>query len=126
MEIAAALADPVRVRLVEMLASGEHAAGELAASAARAFGISQPATSRHLRVLREAGLVVARADGTRRIYSLADDALDGLDEWVARLRTLWAGPMLALETEIARGQHDRRSEAALRPGRSTRDEGATP
>lgn len=104
MDVAAALADPARSRIVELLSGGERGAGELAGIAAAEFGISQPATSRHLRILREAGLVAARVDGTRRIYALAPDGLDALEAWVARLRAAWAGPMLALETEIARGR----------------------
>ena len=104
-EALAALADPVRRELVALLAHGEVAAGELADR----FPVSRPAISRHLRVLREAGLVTARADGKRRLYALDPRPLRELDDWLEPYRDLWAQRLDALDTEIARGRRARRS-----------------
>jgi len=99
----AALADPTRRRLLELLATGERSAGELAAE----FDISRPGVSRHLRVLREAGLVEVRQEAQRRIYSLRPEALIEVDEWLADYRALWQSRLDALHTEIARGKKER-------------------
>src|SRR3954470_8245470 len=104
MEALAALADPTRRELVAVLAHGEVAAGELA----HRFPMSRPAISRHLRVLREAGLVTARAEGKRRMYTLDPRPLRELDEWLEPYRDLWAHRLDALDTEIARGRRARR------------------
>lgn len=93
-----ALADPTRRRIVELLADGEQSAGELAS----AFQTSRPAVSRHLRVLRELGLVRARGDGTRRLYSLDPAPLAELDDWLDRYRSFWTNRLDALDTEIRR------------------------
>ena len=100
MDALAALADPTRRELVELLAVGELAAGELA----QRFPVSRPAISRHLRVLREAGLVRARVDGKRRVYALDPRPLRELDEWLEPYRDLWAQRLDALDNEIARGR----------------------
>ena|SRR5215510_7916567 len=92
-----ALADPTRRRIVELVSERERSAGELAA----AFSISRPGVSRHLRVLREEGIVAARDDGTRRLYSLAPGGLAEVDEW---LRRFWTNRLDALETELRRGR----------------------
>lgn len=105
MEALAALADPVRRALVDLLAGGELAAGELAGR----FPVSRPAISRHLRVLREAGLVTARAEGKRRLYALDPGPLKELDAWLEPYRELWAQRLDALDTEIARGRRARRN-----------------
>ncbi|WP_206340146.1 metalloregulator ArsR/SmtB family transcription factor [Blastococcus litoris] len=105
MEALAALADPVRRELVALLAHGEVAAGELA----ERFPVSRPAVSRHLRVLREAGLVTARAEGKRRLYALDPRPLRELDDWLEPYRDLWARRLDALDTEIARGRRARRT-----------------
>lgn len=97
MEIFEVLADGTRRRILELLATRDHAAGELA----REFEISQPAVSRHLRVLREAGVVSARADGQRRLYRLEPDALRDLDAWLASRRRDWERRLDALETHLA-------------------------
>lgn len=97
------LGDPVRRRLIELLAVSELAAGEASRVIESDFGISQPAVSRHLRVLREAGLVSARPDGARRIYRLEPVIIDQLQAEVDRYRSLWNQRLDALETEIARG-----------------------
>nr|WP_116450745.1 metalloregulator ArsR/SmtB family transcription factor [Blastococcus litoris] len=104
-EALAALADPVRRELVALLAHGEVAAGELA----ERFPVSRPAVSRHLRVLREAGLVTARAEGKRRLYALDPRPLRELDDWLEPYRDLWARRLDALDTEIARGRRARRT-----------------
>jgi DNA-binding transcriptional ArsR family regulator len=94
-----ALADDTRRRIVEVLAEGDQSVGELAAL----FSISRPGVSRHLRVLREAGLVSAEVDAQRRIYRLRPEPLVELDSWLARCRPFWEQRLDALETEIARG-----------------------
>ncbi len=80
-----ALADPTRRQIVEMLAAGDSSFGELADR----FEISRPAVSQHLKVLRETGIVVARADAQRRIYRLEDGGLAELDAWLGKLRDFW-------------------------------------
>jgi DNA-binding transcriptional ArsR family regulator len=100
MKAAEALADPTRRRLVELLAERERSAGELAAQ----FSTSRPAVSRHLRVLREHGLVRSRRDAQRRVYSLDPAPLAELDEWLSRYRSFWAQRLDALDTELARGR----------------------
>jgi DNA-binding transcriptional ArsR family regulator len=94
----AALSDATRVRIVELLAERERSAGELASH----FDTSRPGVSRHLRVLREHGLVRAREDGRRRVYSLEPAPLEELDEWLARYRGFWTNRLDALDTEIKR------------------------
>jgi DNA-binding transcriptional ArsR family regulator len=103
-----ALADPIRREVVDLLAGGELAAGELADR----FPVSRPAISRHLRVLREAGLVRVRTDGRHRFYALDPRPLRELDTWLERYRDLWAQRFDALDTEIARGRRARRTESA--------------
>ena len=98
MNALAALADPTRRRIVELLVEGERGAGELAAQ----FDTSRPGVSRHLRVLREHGLVRAREDGARRLYSLEPGPLAELDDWLARYRSFWSNRLDALDTEITR------------------------
>jgi DNA-binding transcriptional ArsR family regulator len=79
----------------------------------REFGISQPAVSQHLRVLRENGFATARVAGARRLYVVEASPLREVDEWLDRFRTMWDQPMDALATELARGRRDRlRAEAA--------------
>jgi len=99
-EALAALADPTRRQIVALLAAGEQGAGELAGH----FPVTRPAISRHLRVLREAGLVTARVDGRRRLYALDPRPLRELDDWLEPYRDLWARRLDALDTEIARGR----------------------
>lgn len=103
MHALAALADPTRRRIVELLAEGEHSAGELAAH----FAVSRPAVSRHLRVLREHNLVRARERGTQRLYSLEAAPLAELDAWIGRYRPFWAQRLDALETELRRARRRR-------------------
>jgi DNA-binding transcriptional ArsR family regulator len=102
-EALAALADPIRRQIVEMLADQERDAGELAA----AFPVSRPAVSRHLRVLREAGLVRVRPQAQRRVYALDPRPLEELARWLERYRGFWGQRLDALETELARGRRAR-------------------
>jgi DNA-binding transcriptional ArsR family regulator len=95
-----ALAEPTRRRIVELLAEGDRSAGELAAE----FATSRPGISRHLRVLREHGLVRSREDGRRRLYSLEPAPLAELDAWLERYRGFWENRLEALATEIRRGR----------------------
>ena len=97
-----ALADPIRRRIVELVSERERSAGEIAA----AFDISRPGVSKHLRVLREHGLIRARGDGTRRLYSLDAAGLAEVDDWLGRF---WANRLDALETELRRGRRERRT-----------------
>ncbi|MBT0995845.1 winged helix-turn-helix domain-containing protein [Cellulomonas sp. DKR-3] len=101
-----ALGDPVRRRLVELVAAGGRPAGELARAVGDEFGISQPATSRHLRILREAGLVASEARGPVRLYTVVPGALDAVDGWVHDVRARWGQALDALGTEVARGRRD--------------------
>lgn len=103
MQSLGALSDPIRRELVDLLAGGERSAGELASR----FPVSRPAVSRHLRVLREAGLLRVRTDGRRRLYALDPEPLRELDTWLERYRALWAQRLDALDTEIARGRRPR-------------------
>lgn len=100
-----ALADESRRTVLEALANGEAAAGDLVAL----LPIARPGVSRHLRVLREAGLVEVRQEAQRRIYSLRPQPLAEVDEWLGRYRALWEQRLDALHTEVARGKHERRS-----------------
>jgi DNA-binding transcriptional ArsR family regulator len=93
-----ALADPTRRTIVELLADGDRTAGELASHIAT----SRPAISRHLRVLREQGLVRVRPEAQRRLYSLDPAPLADLDAWLARYRGFWSQRLDALETEVRR------------------------
>ena len=102
------LRDPVRRRLVEFLADGERSAGHLASAVGAEFGIRQPAASRHLRVLREAGVVDCVPQGAVRLYSVRPEALDEVERWTLHVRRFWDGHLDALETEIARGARKRR------------------
>jgi len=104
------LGDPVRRRLLDLLADGETSAGELTARVVEEFAITQPAVSRHLRVLRENGFADVRAEGPRRIYAVRTEPLQEVDAWLERYRRFWRGRMSALETEIARGRRRARGD----------------
>ena len=92
----AALADPTRRRIIEILGSGERAAGALGED----FEISPPAISQHLKALREAGLVRVRVDGQRRIYSLDHQGFETMEAWFEKVRRFWSGRLDALEQEL--------------------------
>src|SRR5262252_4414391 len=100
-----ALADESRRTVLETLTTGPATAGELAAL----LPIARPGVSRHLRVLREAGLVEVRQEAQRRVYSLRTEPLEEVDAWLGRYRALWQQRLAALHTEVARGKHERGS-----------------
>lgn len=103
------LGDPVRRRLLELLSDGELSAGELTEAVRAEFGISQPAVSQHLRVLRENGWATVRPEGTRRLYAIEPAPLQEADVWIGRFRHFWESRLDALGTEIARGKRERRT-----------------
>jgi DNA-binding transcriptional ArsR family regulator len=102
------LGDPVRRRILELLAGGEQASGDISAVIQEEFGISQPAVSQHLRVLRESGFASVRAEGTRRLYAVDAAPLREVDAWLERFRGFWEQRLDALGTELARGKRERR------------------
>lgn len=102
------LRDPVRRRIIETLAEGEHNSGEIVTVIEREFTISQSAVSQHLRVLRENGFASVRSDGTRRVYSLDPQGLRNVDAWLEQFRSFWEQRLDALATEVARGKKKRR------------------
>jgi DNA-binding transcriptional ArsR family regulator len=105
------LGDPVRRRILELLADGERSAGAVSEVIRAEFGISQPAVSQQLRVLREAGFATVRPDGTRRLYAVRAEPLQEADVWLERFRSFWNQRLDALGTELARGKRRRpRSE----------------
>ncbi|HEY8338514.1 MAG TPA: metalloregulator ArsR/SmtB family transcription factor [Egibacteraceae bacterium] len=108
MEAFDVLRDPVRRRILELLADGERPAGEVGAVVQEEFGISQPAVSQHLKVLRDSGFATVRPEGTRRLYAVAPDALREVDAWLDRFRRFWTPHLDALATELARGRRERR------------------
>jgi len=102
------LGHPVRRRILEMLASSAYNSGEIVEEIQREFGISQPAVSQHLKVLRESGFATVREDGPRRVYEVATAPLAEVDAWLDRFQQLWTARLDALATEVARGKRERR------------------
>jgi DNA-binding transcriptional ArsR family regulator len=100
-----ALSDSSRRTVLEVLRQGDATVGELAAL----LPIARPGVSRHLRVLREAGLVEVRQEAQWRVYSLRPEPLAEVDDWIGRYRSLWEHRLNALHTEVARGKKNRRS-----------------
>ena len=115
------LGDPVRRRILELLAGGELTAGAVTAVVQREFGISQPAVSQHLRVLRDSGFATVRPEGTRRLYAVDAAPFQELDEWLDRFGRFWNQRLDSLATELARGKRERRLAAA----KPARPKGAT-
>jgi DNA-binding transcriptional ArsR family regulator len=103
------LGEPVRRRILELLADGEQTAGTVTDGIRREFGLTQPAVSAHLRVLREGGLVHVRPEGARRLYAVSPAAIRDIDAWLDRFRHTWDNPLDALATEVARGKRARRA-----------------
>jgi DNA-binding transcriptional ArsR family regulator len=97
--------------VLELLAEGELPSGAITDVIRREFGISQPAVSQHLRVLRENGFAQVRADGARRLYSVDGAALREVDVWLERFRRFWSQRLDALGTELARGRKAQRDAA---------------
>ena len=112
-EVAGAIADQVRREILLMLRDEPLSAVQIADR----FVISRPAVSRHLRVLREAGLVADAADGRRRVYTLVAAPLDALAEWLGRLMrpSGWQHRLDALETEVYRARRERHTAAGRHP-----------
>lgn len=100
MQALEALADPTRRRIVELLAERDRDAGEIASY----FEVSRPAVSRHLRVLREHGLVQSRGLAQRRIYSLDPEPLEEIDAWLSKYRAFWANRLDALDVQLRRAR----------------------
>jgi DNA-binding transcriptional ArsR family regulator len=109
------LGDPVRRAILRLLATSELPAGAIVDAIGPHFQISQPAVSQHLKVLRDAGLVTVRSEGTRRIYAVNPAPLREIDDWLMAFRSFWEPKLDALETEIARGKRQRRLEQADAP-----------
>lgn len=102
------LGDPVRRRILELLAQNEHSSGEVVVVIQREFGITQSAVSQHLRVLRESGFASVRVDGPRRVYRVDTGPLRQVDDWLEQFRVFWEGRMDALAVEVTRGKRARR------------------
>ena len=101
------LGDPVRRRILELLAEHEHSSGEVVDVIGAEFGISQAGVSQHLKVLRDAGFANVRPEGTRRVYQLDATPLRDINDWLDRFRVFWPVRLDALATEIARGKKAR-------------------
>ncbi|MET9559181.1 ArsR/SmtB family transcription factor [Streptomyces tauricus] len=108
------LGDPVRRRILELLADGEMSSGAVSEIVGEEFGISQPGVSQHLKVLRENGFATVRPEGARRLYAVNADPLRDIDAWLGRFRRFWTPRLDALSTEVARGNRERRLRE--RPG----------
>lgn len=96
------LGDPVRRRILDLLRESELTSGEIVRRVGAEFGISQPAVSQHLRVLRENGFATVQAEAQRRIYSIDAEPMAEVDQWLAPFRSFWVHKLMALETEVAR------------------------
>jgi DNA-binding transcriptional ArsR family regulator len=101
------LGDRVRRRILELLATGEQPAGAIGALIQEEFGISQPAVSMHLKVLRDNGFATVRAEGARRLYAVDTGPLREVDAWLEHFRGFWSQHLDALATELARGRRER-------------------
>ena len=108
------LGDPVRRRILELLADGELTSGAVTAVVQAEFGISQPAVSQHLRVLRDSGFATVRAEGTRRLYAVDAEGFQELDNWLEHFRRFWNQRLDSLATELARAKRERRLRATAR------------
>lgn len=106
------LGDPVRRRILELLAAGELTSGAITAVVQAEFGISQPAVSQHLRVLRDSGFANVRPEGTRRLYAVGAAPFREVDDWIEPFRRFWDQRLDSLATELARGKRERRLQAA--------------
>jgi DNA-binding transcriptional ArsR family regulator len=104
MQALEALADPIRRHIVELLAERERDAGEIASH----FDVSRPAVSRHLRVLRDHGLVQSRSVAQRRVYSLDPAPLEEIDAWLTRYRGFWTNRLDALDVQLRRARRRRK------------------
>ena len=105
------LGDPVRRRILELLAESELPSGAIAGVVQAEFGISQPAVSQHLKVLRESGFATVRAMGARRLYAVDAAPMREIDDWLEHFRRFWDQRLDSLATELARGKRERRLAA---------------
>lgn len=117
------LGDPIRRRILELLVDGEVAAGEIGRVIQAEFGVSQPAVSQHLRVLRDSGFATVRPDGVRRLYAVNPTPLAQADAWFDGFRRFWAPKLDALGTELARERLAQKKVAAAEA--SAQDEPTT-
>jgi len=101
------LAEPVRRRILELLASGERSSGAVTEVIQREFGITQPAVSLHLRVLREGGLVSVRPEGARRLYAVNAAPLRDMELWLAGFRHFWTPHLDRLDAELTRSRRQK-------------------
>ena len=102
MSVFEVLAEPHRRHILDLLREGERSVNELVAG----LGLSQPGVSKHLRILREAGLVEVRADAQRRLYALRPQPLEELQRWLEPYRRLWSGQLDALEQHLDRSREE--------------------
>lgn len=109
------LGDPVRRRILELLATAEQSSGDVVGVISQEFGITQPAVSQHLKVLRDNGFATVRPEGTRRIYAVDPAGPAAAEDWLAGLRGFWSQRLDALGTELARGRRQARTEESRRP-----------
>jgi len=116
------LGDPVRRRILDLLADGELTSGAITSVVQEEFGISQPAVSQHLRVPRDSGFTTVRPEATRRLYAVEAAPFRELDDWLDHFRRFWDQRLDSLATELARGKRERRlqAEAIDTPGEATR------
>ena len=106
------LGDPIRRRILELLADGELTSGAITTVVQDEFGISQPAVSQHLRVLRDSGFASVRPEGTRRLYAVDAAPMREVGDWLDHFRGFWDQRLDSLATELARGKRERRLTAA--------------
>jgi DNA-binding transcriptional ArsR family regulator len=110
------LGDPVRRRILDLLVDGERPAGDVGAVVQAEFGISQPAVSLHLRVLRDSGFATVRPVGARRLYAVDARPIKEIDAWLERYRRFWTQRLEALGTGTAGGKRERRLQETAGSG----------
>ena len=120
------LGDPVRRRILELIADGELTSGAIAAVVGAEFGISQPGVSQHLKVLRENGFATVRPDGARRLYAVEAAPFHEVDDWMEHFRRFWDQRLDSLATELARGKRERRLATTATTATATEDSKGEP
>ena len=120
MDVISLLADPTRRKIIELLTEDDLAAGEIAAH----FDIARPGVSRHLRQLREGGLVSVTRSGQKQIYRLEPDQLMEIDDWLTPIRSFWNNRLDALDTELRRGRNVHGGSPTVESPRQQRSESA--
>lgn len=111
------LGDPVRRRILELLADGELTSGAITAVVQAEFGITQPAVSQHLKVLRDSGFATVRPEGARRVYAVEPAPFQAFDDWLDPFRRFWDQRLDSLATELARGKRERRLRETADPAK---------